>query len=721
MPLSNATLINPRLAIDPTVGSTGKLYVVYQGKLATAPAADKSVINLQSSTDGGQTWSLPVTVNDDPGGTGVSHGNPWVAVGAAGRVFVIWFDGRHSYSTGGTLTDIYSATSTDGGATFSPNRRVTDRSINVSGGIYGNLGTNPLNWYGPTLLPLSDGGVLAAWADSREGNLDNGFQDIYLSRLDPGAGIARRTISTASTSGLSVVLSRLAYPGGPEAAGVTTPVTKVVVANDNDAAAALAGAVLARANWGPLLLSPAGGLPAVVKAEAARVLPEGGFVIGDSTSLSPAVSSDLTASTRNGENVQRVAPAAGVALPNRPAELARLIAELLRPLPGTSPEAVIANPGTPDAASASALAAALRLPILFVDSRTTLPPPTAAAISSLGIKKALIVGGGGSVNTGVEGALGTLLGAGNVRRLDGADQYAVSNAVLTEAKTRGLPANVVYVADGNRPIDGALLGASVARLGGMMLLTPLASSDAAEATLGALGVDAAVDRLVGVVGTGGTDPTLPPPPQHSVKVSLAGSGSGKVTGSGIACPGSCLQSYASGTAVSLTATPAPGSKFLGWSGNCGGTGACNVTASADANVTATFGRVAKVAPKCTLSVKNAKVALKQPKKGKKVALGTLTLSARCNQNASVTLTGLLTEAIGKKPKHGKQKTRQFKLGPIKTSVRANVSKAITVKLPSGALDGLGKNAKESVAFTLTGTNASGRARATAKIASLKSG
>lgn len=45
--------------------------------------------------------------------------------------------------------------------------------------------------------------------------------------------------------------------------------TKVVVANQGGVAGAPAGAVLARANWGLLLLSPAGGMPAVVKNEAA--------------------------------------------------------------------------------------------------------------------------------------------------------------------------------------------------------------------------------------------------------------------------------------------------------------------------------------------------------------------------------------------------------------------------------------------------------------------
>ena len=81
----------------------------------------------------------------------------------------------------------------------------------------------------------------------------------------------------------------------------------------------------------------------------------------------------------------------------------------------------------------------------------------------------------------------------------------------------------------------------------------------------------------------------PPTTTHSLSVALAGTGSGKVTGSGISCPGACSHSYTAGTKVALTATPASGSSFAGWSGaGCTGTGTCTVTMSSDQSVTATF-------------------------------------------------------------------------------------------------------------------------------------
>ena len=79
----------------------------------------------------------------------------------------------------------------------------------------------------------------------------------------------------------------------------------------------------------------------------------------------------------------------------------------------------------------------------------------------------------------------------------------------------------------------------------------------------------------------------------SLTVSLSGVGSGTVTSSpsGINCPATCSASFASGTQVALTATPAAKNSFGGWGGACSGTGACSVTLSSSSasSVTASFG------------------------------------------------------------------------------------------------------------------------------------
>ena len=79
-------------------------------------------------------------------------------------------------------------------------------------------------------------------------------------------------------------------------------------------------------------------------------------------------------------------------------------------------------------------------------------------------------------------------------------------------------------------------------------------------------------------------------PPHTLTVTKAGTGSGTVTSSpaGIDCGSTCAVTFPGGTMVTLTATPAAGSTFTGWSGDCTGTGTCTVTMDQDRAVTATF-------------------------------------------------------------------------------------------------------------------------------------
>lgn len=79
--------------------------------------------------------------------------------------------------------------------------------------------------------------------------------------------------------------------------------------------------------------------------------------------------------------------------------------------------------------------------------------------------------------------------------------------------------------------------------------------------------------------------------QRTLTISRNGAGTGTVRSSpsGISCGSACSKSYADGTSVTLTATPAAGSSFTGWSGACSGSATtCTVAMTAARTVNATF-------------------------------------------------------------------------------------------------------------------------------------
>jgi Fe-S cluster biogenesis protein NfuA len=74
-----------------------------------------------------------------------------------------------------------------------------------------------------------------------------------------------------------------------------------------------------------------------------------------------------------------------------------------------------------------------------------------------------------------------------------------------------------------------------------------------------------------------------------VRLTVAAAGPGSVAGGGIACPGTCTTELDAGASVTLTATPARGAFFAGWSGACSGAAAtCTIGLSEATSVQARF-------------------------------------------------------------------------------------------------------------------------------------
>ena len=94
------------------------------------------------STDGGQTWSTPVRVNDDPTGNRAYQWFGTMSVAPNGRIDAVWNDTRGSADS--TISALYYASSIDGGATWSANEQASPTwkgfPVEVTNQIPRNLG-----------------------------------------------------------------------------------------------------------------------------------------------------------------------------------------------------------------------------------------------------------------------------------------------------------------------------------------------------------------------------------------------------------------------------------------------------------------------------------------------------------------------------------------------------------------------------------------------------
>src|SRR5437868_5691768 len=79
--------------------------------------------------------------------------------------------------------------------------------------------------------------------------------------------------------------------------------------------------------------------------------------------------------------------------------------------------------------------------------------------------------------------------------------------------------------------------------------------------------------------------------QHSLHISVTGPGAVRSAAIGADCPVDCHVALAAGQAVHLESVAQSGAAFVGWSGDCSGKGACDLTLNTDADVRALFAAV----------------------------------------------------------------------------------------------------------------------------------
>lgn len=302
---------------------------------------------------------------------------------------------------------------------------------------------------GPALC--GDGGAVAFHSEASDlvGGDYNGRSDLFVARF--GARTYER-VAGRDRYTTAVEVSKRAFPLG---AG------SVVLATGRNWPDALGGSALAGVVGGPLLLTEPERLTPATRAEIERLGATNVHVLGGVASVSSAVEAELktmlgAASVKRIGGRDRYETGAAVA-----AEVVRLQGAAF------SGEVLVATGGNfPDALAGAPLAAAYGRPIVLVN------PASGSFALPAGTTGATILGGPVSVRSSVQSKLIASLGAGNVRRISGADRYeAASNIAQWGVEDLGQSWNGVSVATGETFPDALTGGVMAARSGSVIVLS----------------------------------------------------------------------------------------------------------------------------------------------------------------------------------------------------------------------------------------------------------
>jgi putative cell wall-binding protein len=259
------------------------------------------------------------------------------------------------------------------------------------------------------------------------------------------AGVTR--LSGASRYETAVAVSGQ-YAAGAPVAFVTTGA---------DFPDALSAAAAAARLGGPLLLTPAGGLPAAVVTELGRLKPAKIYVIGGSAVVSDRVRAALA----------KIAPAERLSGSDRYATGLKVVAKAFP----AADHAILATGRTfPDALAASGAAGSRKAPVVLVDgARATVSSATLSALAALDVSTIAIAGAAGAVSDGIQLQLSN---AGyTVTRHGGASRYETAASLNTAYFPPG-SSSTSFLATGVDFPD-ALAGAALAgRLAAPINVTP---------------------------------------------------------------------------------------------------------------------------------------------------------------------------------------------------------------------------------------------------------
>lgn len=117
-----------QIAVDQSTGPMrGNIYMMAHVAPYDWQAGDDPLdMHFVRSSDGGQTWSAPMRLNDDSPNANAYQWFPMLGVAPSSRIDAVWYDTRNGTGTAPyRYSQLYYAYSWDGGLTWSQNRPVT--------------------------------------------------------------------------------------------------------------------------------------------------------------------------------------------------------------------------------------------------------------------------------------------------------------------------------------------------------------------------------------------------------------------------------------------------------------------------------------------------------------------------------------------------------------------------------------------------------------------
>ena len=152
----------PRIAVDMTDGARRGFIYIVTGQKDLPPAGNDPDIILHRSTDGGQTWSEGIRVNQDLLSNGKIQYFPAIHVDRFGAVNVIFYDDRNTTSDS---TGVFLSRSVDGGDLWIE-YEISDHSYRPT--PIGGLGQG---YQGDNIdLTSTDSTLFPVWMDNSSGN-----------------------------------------------------------------------------------------------------------------------------------------------------------------------------------------------------------------------------------------------------------------------------------------------------------------------------------------------------------------------------------------------------------------------------------------------------------------------------------------------------------------------------------------------------------------------